>query len=152
MQPLVPFQLKTREDNITHFPSSSRSDPMDSKQAHCVSFLFFWFNFHFLFLKQIFTSFCQSEDILRNKNILSYYLMDCLQSQGHRYLSGWRTGIARTLWWDGTEIPRLLLGPVLTGWNRTLVFKFFVSLCGEFFPFLHTQRKSTGCTCRESAT
>lgn len=30
---------------------------MDSKQAHCVSFLFFWFNFNFLFLKQIFTSF-----------------------------------------------------------------------------------------------
>lgn len=24
---------------------------MDSKQAHCVSFLFFWFNFNFLFLK-----------------------------------------------------------------------------------------------------
>lgn len=26
---------------------------MDSEQAHCVSFLFFWFNLHFLFLKQI---------------------------------------------------------------------------------------------------
>lgn len=30
---------------------------MDSKQAHCVSFLLFWFNFDFLFLKQICTSF-----------------------------------------------------------------------------------------------
>lgn len=67
--------------------------------------------------------------------------MDCLQSQGHRYLLGWRAGIARTLWWDGTDLPWLPLGLVSTGWNRTLVFKFFVSLCGEFFPSLHTQRK-----------
>lgn len=26
---------------------------MDSKQAHCVSFLFFWFNLNFSILKQI---------------------------------------------------------------------------------------------------
>lgn len=64
-----------------HFPSSPTSDPMDSKQAHCVSFHLFWFNFHFLFLKQIFTSFCQSEDILRNKNIVSDGLFTITRTQ-----------------------------------------------------------------------
>lgn len=75
------FPAENRRRHITHFPSSSRSDPMDSKQAHCVSFHFFWFNFHFLLLKQIFTSFCQSEDILRNKNIVSYGLFTITRTQ-----------------------------------------------------------------------
>lgn len=60
--------------------------------------------------------------------------MDCLQSQRHRCPSGWRTGIGRRPLMDGMDITQLPLSPVLTVWNRTLVFKFSVSFCGEFFP------------------
>lgn len=44
------FQLRTGENR-----TRSRALQIGSyglEQAHCVSFLFFWFNLHFLFLKQ----------------------------------------------------------------------------------------------------
>lgn len=47
---------------------------------------------------------------------------------------------------DGMDITQLPPGPVLTVGNRTLVFKFPVSFCGEFFPFLPSQRRGTGST------
>lgn len=55
------------------------------------------------------------------------------------------------LWWMAMDITQLPPSPVLTVWNRTLVFKFSVSFCGELFPFLPSQHRATGSTCRESA-
>lgn len=62
--------------------------------------------------------------------------MDCLQSQRHRCPSGWRTGIGRRPLMDGMDITQLPPSPVLTVWNRTLVFKFpSVSVESFFLSF-----------------
>lgn len=75
--------------------------------------------------------------------------MDCLQSQRYRCPSGWRTSIGRELWctaWDNSASPARF-------WLFEAEHRFlnFLSVSMESFPFLPSQRRGTGSTCRESA-
>lgn len=101
---------------------------MDSEQAHCVSFLFFWFNLHFLFLKQILhlpIRRCFKEQKLNILRIV-YTHKDADAHQDKEQALEGASGVQRGI----TQLRRASL----TVGHRTPAFKFSVSFYGEFFP------------------
>lgn len=115
---------------------------MDSEQAHCVSFLFFWFNLHFLFLKQILhlpIRRCFKEQKLNILRVV-YTHKDADAHQNEEQALEGASDAQRGI----TQLRRASL----TVGHRTPAFKFSVSFYGEF-PFLHSQCRGTPALARE---